>query len=244
MKLFWFLIAAASTANVAPAVAQGGPDTLVNVQVLSKDLSRREVMNFMRGVALGLGVRCEYCHIGEPGQPLRTFDFVSDEKPTKLKARDMLRMVMAINGEHLAGLDDRADPPIEVNCATCHRGLSRPVTLAGEITRVYGEEGADAAVTHYRTLRERYYGSWSYDFSESSLNRMAQQLARRDDWDGALTILNLNKEFFPESAAIYTGIGQAYMEKGDDDLALQHLERAVELNPQNRMARRLLRELR
>ena len=244
MKLFWFLIAAASTANVAPAVAQGGPDTLVNVQVLSKDLSRREVMNFMRGVALGLGVRCEYCHIGEPGQPLRTFDFVSDEKPTKLKARDMLRMVMAINGEHLAGLDDRADPPIEVNCATCHRGLSRPVTLAGEITRVYGEEGADAAVTHYRTLRERYYGSWSYDFSESSLTRMAQQLARRDDWDGALTILNLNKEFFPESAAIYTGIGQAYMEKGDDDLALQHLERALELNPQNRMARRLLRELR
>ncbi len=244
MKLFWFLIAAASTANVAPAVAQGGPDTLVNVQVLSKDMSRREVMNFMRGVALGLGVRCEYCHIGEPGQPLRTFDFVSDEKPTKLKARDMLRMVMAINGEHLAGLDDRADPPIEVNCATCHRGLSRPVTLAGEITRVYGEEGADAAVTHYRTLRERYYGSWSYDFSESSLNRMAQQLARRDDWDGALTILNLNKEFFPESAAIYTGIGQAYMEKGDDDLALQHLERALELNPQNRMARRLLRELR
>ncbi len=244
MKLFWFLIAAASTANVAPAVAQGGPDTLVNVQVLSKDLSRREVMNFMRGVALGLGVRCEYCHIGEPGQPLRTFDFVSDEKPTKLKARDMLRMVMAINGEHLAGLDDRADPPIEVNCATCHRGLSRPVTLAEEITRVYGEEGADAAVTHYRTLRERYYGSWSYDFSESSLNRMAQQLARRDDWDGALTILNLNKEFFPESTAIYTGIGQAYMEKGDDDLALQNLERALELNPENRMARRLLRELR
>lgn len=70
-RRFWLLIAAASTANVAPAVAQGGPDTLVNVQVLSKDMSRREVMNFMRGVALGLGVRCEYCHIGEPGQPLR-----------------------------------------------------------------------------------------------------------------------------------------------------------------------------
>ncbi len=244
MRRFWLLIAAVSTANVVPAVGQGGPDTLVNVQVLSKDMSRREVMNFMRGVTLGLGVRCEYCHVGEPGQPLRTFDFVSDEKPTKLKAREMLRMVMAINGEHLTGLDDRADPPIEVDCATCHRGLNRPVTLAYEMMRVYDEEGIDASVTHYRTLRERYYGSWSYDFSESSLNRVAQQVARRDDWDGALTILNLNKEFFPESAAIYTSIGQAYMEKGDDDLALLHLERALELNPQNRMARRLLRELR
>ena len=87
MRSFWSLIAAFATMGVAPALAQGGPDTLVNVQVLSKDMSRREVMNFMRGVALGLGVRCEYCHIGEPGQPLRTFDFVSDEKPTKLKAR-------------------------------------------------------------------------------------------------------------------------------------------------------------
>ncbi len=56
MRRFWLLIAAVSTANVVPAVGQGGPDTLVNVQVLSKDMSRREVMNFMRGVALGLGV--------------------------------------------------------------------------------------------------------------------------------------------------------------------------------------------
>ena len=243
MKRSLLTVAAVLLVASTRAVAQGGPDTLVNVQVLSKDMSRREVMNFMRGVTRGLGVRCEYCHIGEPGQPLRTFDFVSDEKPTKLKAREMLRMVMAINGEHLAGLDDRADPPIEVNCATCHRGLTRPVTLAGEINRVYGDEGADAAVTHYRTLRERYYGSWSYDFGESSLNRVAQQLARSDDWDGALIILNLNKEFFPESSAIHTSIGQAYMEKGDNELAVQNLERVLELNPQSRMARRLLREI-
>ena len=37
---------------------------------------------------------------------------------------------------------------------------------------------------------------------------------------------------------------RADLEIGDDDLALQHLERALELNPENRMARRLLRELR
>ena len=143
----------------------------------------------------------------------------------------------------IAGLDDRADPPIEVNCATCHRELIRPVTLAAEISRVYGDEGADAAVTYYRALRERYYGSGSYDFGERSLNQTAEQLAREDDWDGALTILNVNKEFFPESSAIHASIGEAYIEKGNNDLAVQHLERALELNPQSRMARRLLRGL-
>ena len=66
---------------------------------------------------------------------------------------------------------------------------------------------------------------------------------RDDDWDGALAMLNLNKEFFPESAAIFTTLGQAYMEKGDDEAAVQNLERALELQPRNRMARRLLREI-
>ncbi len=87
MRRFWLLIAAVSTANVVPAVAQGGPDTLVNVQVLSKDMSRREVMNFMRGVALGLGVRCEYCRIGEPGQPLRrSTSFPTKSRPNSTRA--------------------------------------------------------------------------------------------------------------------------------------------------------------
>ncbi len=62
MKRSLLVVAAISLCDVTPGLAQGGPDTLVNVQVLSKDTSRREVMNFMRGVTLGLGVRCEYCH--------------------------------------------------------------------------------------------------------------------------------------------------------------------------------------
>ncbi len=51
-------------------------------------MTPRQVINVMRGFAMGLGVRCEHCHVGEPGQPLGSFDFVSDEKPTKEKARD------------------------------------------------------------------------------------------------------------------------------------------------------------
>lgn len=83
----------------------------------------------MRGFALGLGVRCEFCHVGEPGQPLSAFDFAADKKKTKLKAREMLKMVRAINDDHLAGMDERSSPPIDVTCVTCHHGNSRPVTI-------------------------------------------------------------------------------------------------------------------
>ena len=39
----------------------------------------------MMGFTRALGVRCNHCHVGEDGQPLSTFDFVSDENPNKVR---------------------------------------------------------------------------------------------------------------------------------------------------------------
>ena len=51
-----------------------------NLKVLPKDISSDELSTTMRGFAMGLGVRCETCHVGEPNTPLHTFDFASDER--------------------------------------------------------------------------------------------------------------------------------------------------------------------
>ena len=244
MRRALWMMAVVTLGNVAPAAGQFPPDSVVNLQVLSEDMAPRQVIRVMREFAMGLGVRCEHCHVGEAGQPLRSFDFVSDEKPTKEKARDMLRMVTAINGEHLANLPARSDPPLEVTCATCHHGLNKPVTLVDELMGVYDEGGVDAAIERYGALRERYYGSWTYDFTELSLSFLAQGIARQDDFDGAIAILNLNQEHFPESSAIYLGLASMYEEKGEIDLAIQHAEKSLELNPRNPVAQRLLRQLR
>jgi hypothetical protein len=50
-----------------------------------------------------LGVRCSHCHMGEESDPLETYDFASDDKLLKRKAREMIRMMQAINGPHLSG---------------------------------------------------------------------------------------------------------------------------------------------
>ena len=81
--------------------AQFPPARTKNLKVLPTDMPVREVIDTMRSFTRALGVRCTYCHIGEEGQDLAQYDFESDEKPPKLKAREMLRMVAAINGEHL-----------------------------------------------------------------------------------------------------------------------------------------------
>ncbi len=244
MRRALWILAVANLGNVVPAAGQFPPDSVVNLQVLSEDMTPRQVINVMRGFAMGLGVRCEHCHVGESGQPLGSFDFVSDEKPTKEKARAMLRMVMAINGEHLANLTKLSDPPIEVTCATCHHGLTKPVTLVDELMGVYEEGGVDAAIERYRALRARYYGSWTYDFTELSLNFLADGIARREDYDAAIAILDLNREHFPESSAIYLGLAQLYEEKDDIELAIRHVEKSIELNPRNPVAQRLMRRLR
>src|SRR6201993_3211481 len=117
------LIALASTLR-----AQGKfpPDSFTNLKVLPKTIGKQELIATMRGFALGLGVRCTYCHVGREGAPLDSLKFASDDKRTKRVARVMIDMVKHINGEHLADVPERPEPHVMVKCETCHRGVARP----------------------------------------------------------------------------------------------------------------------
>lgn len=130
------LIVVVLTSRPGPApLAQEGPNVFENpknLKVLPEDISPRQLRDFMRSAAMGLGVRCWFCHVGEEGQDLSTFDFASDEKPHKAAARIMFRMVMDINGNHLSelakldmGHDDEEEAP-SVRCVTCHAGEQKP----------------------------------------------------------------------------------------------------------------------
>ena len=81
----------------------------------------------MVGFARSLGVRCTFCHVGQEGAPLSTFDFASDARPHKETARNMLRLTQRLNRElipAIAGPGEAGQP--RVTCFTCHRGSSTP----------------------------------------------------------------------------------------------------------------------
>lgn len=104
------------------AAPQGqAPASPKNLQVLPKDWTQQQVVNFMRGnLTVGLGVQCTYCHVA---------DRSSDEIPKKGIARKMLAMEMAINDQFLK--DVGAPAPAgqsKVTCYTCHRGAEKPLT--------------------------------------------------------------------------------------------------------------------
>ncbi len=216
------------------ASAQWPPQRLENLQVLPEDITVSQLIGVMRGITGGLGVRCTYCHVGEEGQPLSTYDFPADDKETKEKARVMMRMVNHINGEHLADLPGDPADRLTVRCATCHRGQPRPLTLAEALTEVLDEQGIDSAVARYRTLRERFYGRDTYNFGEFSLNGLGYQLLRSGRNEDAVAIFRLNAEMNPESANVYDSLGDGLKATGMPQAALRAYQAAFELNPQMR----------
>ena len=115
--------------------AQGQEASFKNLQVLPQDISDRALNLVMIGNLRGLGLPrrqnegCLFCHVGDMERPRAEWDFASDAKPTKEKARVMMAMVEAINGEHLSRLDDRVVPSFAVTCYTCHSGRTDPRPL-------------------------------------------------------------------------------------------------------------------
>ena len=218
------------------------PDSLVNVQVFPRTTPVMEVVGAMRNVAFGLGVRCQFCHVGEEGMPLERFDFASDEKRTKLVARQMMRMVQEIN-RRLDTIPGRTSAGLQVACVTCHRGVSRPLPLATLLIDAALAAGSDSAIRAYRNLRERYYGRDAYDFGEPSLNTAAFRLGRAGKYDDAFALLKLNEEMFPNSSGMYVFRGNISLMKGDTTAAEAAFREAVRRDPSNGEARGRLRAI-
>lgn len=123
------LLASLSSAGSAQQTpARGGlPDKYVNLQVFPKDTKPDVLIQAMKNFTRSLGVRCPFCHVGEEGQPLTTFDFASDTKPEKNIARNMMRMAGEINGRLQKDIPDAVKQGYQATCFTCHRGAQHPV---------------------------------------------------------------------------------------------------------------------
>jgi tetratricopeptide (TPR) repeat protein len=197
--LAFVLLAPLVCSSVAPAAAQWPPEKFENLKVLPDTIPPRQLIGLMADFTRALGVRCTHCHVGEEGRPLATYDFPSDDRLAKRKARGMLRMVMAINGQDLADLEERADPPVRVQCVTCHAGRTTPRQLEDVLVLAYAAGGLDSTRAAYATLRERYYGRAAYDFGSVPLTVVADSIRNRGSLADAVAMQALNVEMNPTS---------------------------------------------
>lgn len=235
MTLCKVLLLLIMTSFSVPSLAQQARKDIFadpkNLKVLPEDISSNELSETMKSFAMGLGVRCETCHVGEPNAPLDTFDFESDEKTMKRKARVMIKMVQEINTEHVSDLNAIEESArVEVRCMTCHRGVQQPKLIEDVLDEQLADNGVDAAVAAYNKLREEFHGSHSYDFSEFTLPMYAENLLVRDNATAAIALTKINVEHFPESYYSHFVLAELYRSTEQIEAAISSYKRAAELN--------------
>jgi hypothetical protein len=117
-----------SSKGNSPAVAE---KVFKNIQVL-KGISSDQLIPAMQFITASLGVGCNYCHVPD--------HFDQDDKKPKQIARDMMRMMFAIDKDSFAG--NR-----EVTCYSCHRGSLRPEGIPMVGAEAQPKPGAAAVPT-------------------------------------------------------------------------------------------------
>ncbi len=239
------LLAGVANAQTPPPAgqprAQQPPPAPKNLQILPKDISRQELLARMQAFSQALGVRCNYCHVDD--DPGRENDLASDEKAPKNTARAMMRLTMDLNAKLPEAVKKAPAEATRVQCVTCHRGVAIPKLLADIVTDTGSAKGVPAAIDQFRDLRKRYYGAQAYDFSDNGVIAIAQRQMQAQKPDDALAFLALNTEFSPQSARTYVVMAQAYNAKKDRENAIRNLEKALSLEPNNGLAKRMLEQL-
>jgi tetratricopeptide (TPR) repeat protein len=175
-------------------------------------------------------------------------DFASDDRRQKQIARAMLAMTNDLNAKidaavHAKAAAGQPREVVHVQCMTCHRGVTNPEQLSNLLRHTMLGKGEGAAVAQYRELRQRYLDTGAYDFREPVLLDLGRESLATHKPDDALAWLQLNVEFFPQSAASYVELAKAHIVKRDRDSAVADLTRALAIDPANADVKRQLRAL-
>ncbi len=239
----WSLLAIVLLA-CTPAAAQF-PDKFTNLKALPKDISKRELESTMRGFAFALGVRCDHCHV-EKKAPEKGLDFPADDKDAKKTARVMLQMVAAVNHDYISKVIKAPPdtPAIQVQCVTCHHGLTQPQPLNAVLAGSLEKDGVEKTITLYHELRRKYYGSGQYDFGETSLNQLTESLLAKKKNGDALAIMDLNfAENHPDSVWSYHMLAMTHQANGQIDKAIADYRKVLELHPEDMWAKQQIEAL-
>ena len=146
-----------------------------------------------------------------PNDISREFEGVSlasDEKPAKANARAMLRMVEQINTVALAQLR------VAFSAARFGRVLDlsprpRPPQIAADdALRSHRGGSRAAAIAKCRDLRRNALLG-QYNFGEWEINELAPRLAEGGNAQGAIDVLETNREYYPASTDIPRLIAEA-----------------------------------
>ena len=96
----------------------------------------------------------------------------------------------------------------------------------------------DKALEGYLEIRAK--DSTSVVIDEGDLNNLGYTLLRKDEYENAIDVLEMNVALYPKSANVYDSLGDAYLKNGDSLQAFNNYKKAFEHNSDNKRAKRFV----
>lgn len=127
--------------------------------------------------------------------------------------------------------------------ATYETSLSKELNaiIYGESYEKDGIPNTEEALKKYKEWkRQDFKGIYN---GESDLNTIGYGLLKEHP-KAALEFFKLNVKAYPKSANVYDSLAEAYMELGENKLAIKNYEKSLKLNPDNENAKNMLKKLR
>jgi photosynthetic reaction center cytochrome c subunit len=137
LAMMWVVVSVSVSGQARPAAQAGAQPAQLSEQAFKnvtelKGIPVREFMNTMGFFSASLAFNCTDCHGGASASDWANYAL---DTPLKNRARQMIRMVKAINEANFGGR------PF-VTCYTCHRGSQKPKAIPSLAVQ-YGEPPPD-----------------------------------------------------------------------------------------------------
>ena len=99
----------------------------------------------------------------------------------------------------------------------------------------------------WRILRQNTVVRTSYKLSEvnieSGINTQGLKFLELKKFDEAIKVLTLNAQLFPNSWNTWDSLAEAYMQKGETDIATGFFKKSIALNPENNHAKEMVKKM-
>ena len=136
-------------------------------------------------------------------------------------------------------LHQNRDPALDAILAL-EPGAAIP-SLIELLQGAYQRGGIEAAVESYKAYRSD--PAHRFVNTERLMNEAGYFLLGEGLVPEAIEIFRLNVEAYPQSGNVYDSLGEAYMEAGEKELAIENYEKALKIDPNNSNAVRMLARL-
>jgi len=114
-------------------------------------------------------------------------------------------------------------------------------SIANKLNKTIIDEGIDWAIKAYEELKENH--PQKYDIKEHDMNRLGYRYLGYKKFPEALAIFKITLEAFPESWSAHDSYAEALMKNKQNELAVKHYKKSIELNPENYAGIKKLKKL-